>query len=182
MAEENSKPIDPRCKLRARLAETDLRVEYHPHQYVAFIGTRSQLEAEGVTDLSGRWPESSDSVRWEAGGRHFMMYPEFRSKQRKLYGDVLEETRYRLRVEIGPFSLGALTRARLLEKLDEMEEIKRIGSREHHETIKKGSFARMDRWFQSHLVQLFGEALPRKGGRRRSVGQEKSHASHPEKA
>lgn len=170
MADVNSKPTDPRCAIRAALAETDLRLEIRSHEWVEFIGTKKQLEAEGVANLDGRWPTGYGAYSWEEGGLHFAIRPEFKSNLRKLYGDVPEQAVYRLRVRLESLSAEGLTRARLLEKLDEMEEIKRIGSTEHRETVSRCAAAQSDKWFQARLSDLVACALPRRGGRPRGVG------------
>lgn len=169
MATVNSKSPYPRCEHRALLAETNLRVEYRRHHQHVFIGTRHQLESENMTTLDGRWPSGQDWVRWVDGGMRFTVSLEHKSSLRRLYGMLPDEEHYRLRVEPSTNGADTVLRSQLLEKLDEMEEIKHRGTREHHETFMKHCEASRDRWFQMWLTQVVSGAMPRKGCRARKV-------------
>jgi hypothetical protein len=92
----NSKPVDPRFAKREELSTTDLRIEYLKHCRVYLIGTRGQLEAEGIPGISDKWPLQRDTVRWSVGGMDFAMAVEHNARLRALYGRILEEPRYRV--------------------------------------------------------------------------------------
>lgn len=99
----------------------------------------------------------------------FTLSLERPSNLRKLYGTLPDENHYRLWVEPASNGYNTVLRSQLLEKLDEMEEIRHRGTREHHVTFMKRCEAQRDVWFQEHLSQILGGAMPRKGGRPRAT-------------
>lgn len=165
------KATDPRFTLRAQLAETDLRVEFHRHHQHAYIGARAQLEAENMTPPDGRWPNGRtrrEWIQWEDGALRFTLSIEHTSNLRKLYGRLPDDEHYRLSVQPVGNGIRSILQSRIREKLDEIEEIRHIATRESHDTFLKCVEARSDRWFQGQLAYITRGVMPRKGGRPRA--------------
>lgn len=99
MTAVNSKPADPRLAKRQELSTTDLRLEYMKHCRAYLIGTRDQLETEGIPEIADKWPLERALVRWEVDGLRFSMEEESRYRLKKLYGRLPEEPRYRVWIE-----------------------------------------------------------------------------------
>lgn len=169
MTAVNSKPTDPRLAKREELSETDLRVEYMKHCRAFLIGTRAQLEAEGIPEISDKWPLQKNLVRWVVGDWRFSMEEETRVRLRKLYGRVPSGPRYRVWVERATADYGMWARAEMLSKLEEMDEIRRRWSDERTAELHYAFKVREDARFMAHMGAMLAPTMPRKGGRRRSA-------------
>jgi hypothetical protein len=93
------------------------------------------------------------------------MEQEGRHRLKNLYGQIPEEPRYRLWIERSTFDFSMWGHAEMLEKLDELKEIKYRWSNEHTDVMHLAFRARDDERFQSHLVGIIQPTMPRKGGR-----------------
>jgi hypothetical protein len=103
------------------------------------------------------------------GSARFSLAVEFRGNLKRLYGCIPEEPRYRLRVGPASRDSSSIMQAQLLEKLDDMQEIRHRGTRQFHETMIRYFEAEKDKWFQARLQSLLAGTQPRKGGRPRAV-------------
>lgn len=168
MTAVNSKPADPRLANREELSTTDLRFEYMKHCRAYLIGTRDQLETEGIPEISDKWPLERALVRWEVDGLRFSMEEESRYRLKKLYGRLPEEPRYRVWIERSTADFSMWARAQLLEKQEEMEEIRYRWSEEHTAVFRRALMARDDARFMAHMDTIIGPTQPRKGGRPRA--------------
>lgn len=169
MTAVNSKPTDPRLAKREELSETDLRVEYMKHCRAFLIGTRAQLEAEGIPEISDKWPLQKNMVRWVVGDWRFSMEEETPYRLRRLYGRVPSGARYRVWVERSTADYSMWARAEMLTKMEEMEDMRRRWSDEHTEQLHRAFKARDDVRFMAHMSAIVAPTAPRKGGRTKGV-------------
>lgn len=170
MADVNSKPTDPRLEKREELSATDLRVEYMKHCRAYLIGTRAQLEAEGIPEIADKWPLGRRFVRWVVGDFKFSIEDEGRGRLKKLYGRIPAEPRYRVWIELAASDCSMWGRAQLLTKMEEMEEIRHRWSAEHTAQLHYAFKVREDVRFMAHMTAIIAPTMPRKGGRPRGVG------------
>ena len=158
----NSKPIDPRCHLRAKLAESDLLVSYYQGDLVELIGTADQLSGEGFDDVGERLPESKRSARWEDASFSYVVWRAREADLRRRFGAVPVEQFYMLR--IFPKGRPSLLERQLLQKVQEMREIKWRASPEYREESMRALVAKSDPWFQEKLQLIIGPTKPRRRG------------------
>jgi hypothetical protein len=72
------------------LGELTIFLRPHDHPYCYYVGTRMQLEAEGVIPPDTEWPEGFNDLRWESNGVRFRlnrMRPEGSKGPRRNFAD-----------------------------------------------------------------------------------------------
>ena len=84
--------VSPENCSDAALDISELTIRMNPILgYTEYVGTRMQLEAEGVVPLGTRWPEGFESLRWESETNSFWLRrgrPEGAKGPRRSFLDV----------------------------------------------------------------------------------------------
>lgn len=161
-ADVNSKLVDPRCALRVQLAETDVFIRCDRYCSVELMGTVDQLRAEGFTDIGDRLPSGRRSSRWEDDCFRYFLFKQSPSELRPLYGGMVIDGIYLLRIY--PRNPRGWVETQLRLKLEEMEEIKRVALGDYREECLRAGVARSDSWFQEKLQLIVGPTTPRRRG------------------
>ncbi|MDN7906229.1 hypothetical protein QZM18_19215 [Burkholderia diffusa] len=150
------------------LDEITIVIRPHNLHFCEYIGTRLQLEAEGIIPSGTKWPDGFREIRWRANDLYFSLRrerPEGVKGPRRSFFDC---DNWRLRIE--PENRSESERAYLIaEKAKELHDLIRIGSNEWRTELYKshGTFvaAKNDRGFQAFKALIPALAPSCNGGR-----------------
>lgn len=153
--------------LRPELIAGDLQITIWPDSCAEYVGTRAQLEAEGLIPDGFEWPNAAADVRWQADGFDYWLR---RTRPEGLRGPMrawMEMDNWFVRVHVTGRDHSWQNHRAIERKRDELlKEIhsqSEAGRREWHENYEAHRRAQEDKAFQQFKSSFVPER--RKPGR-----------------
>lgn len=162
-----SAPITPHLRpspLQPGFAAHELIIEIHPRAFVEWLGTRAQLEEEGLIPEEFHWPERFDHASWSDGVFDFRLFRKRPPGVRGRKSDFADADYWFLaRSRVADRGTG-WREGRIYQKRQELAEALFMGTPEYTAQFKRYWDAHDDRAFQRFLSMIPG-ARKRSGGR-----------------